>query len=73
MVRIKKPGPPKEELVLTDDQMEMIAQIEAETGVKIKLPKTKPAKESAPALVKDVVVPVPETVPETKVEKPKAL
>jgi hypothetical protein len=76
-IRIRKPGPPVEEVVLTEEQDAMIKQIEKQTGVKIKVPKSKPIKEMfVPApepLVKDVIIPAKEETPEVKVEKPKAL
>jgi hypothetical protein len=76
-IRIKKQGPPVEDVILTEEQKAKIKQIEQETGVKIKVPKSKPVKETpviiAEPLKKDVIVPAKEEVIEVKVEKPKAL
>jgi hypothetical protein len=97
-VRVKKPQPPKEKVVMDDATKELLAQLSAKLGVEIKVPKEKkidtkkaPIVEDDPEeeddegvevdyiepprkpIKQDKIKPVKEHVPETKVDKPKAL
>jgi hypothetical protein len=80
-LKIKKPKPPTEEVIMTKDQEALLEILKKQLNVDIKVPKRRnieitveDEEDDHPApLKKDVIVPVKETVPEEKVEKPKAL